>query len=58
MNCISSDGTCVSYKKVGDGLPLWLWRGVTEVPAEPKQIVHRLLRERYGSFIESSEMCE
>ncbi|XP_062513642.1 stAR-related lipid transfer protein 13-like isoform X3 [Corticium candelabrum] len=47
VHCISSDNTEISYKKVGDGLQLWLWRGVTEVATDSQQIMHRLLRERH-----------
>ncbi|XP_077301215.1 rhoGTPase activating protein isoform X3 [Arctopsyche grandis] len=34
------------YRKVGDGHPLRLWRVTTEVEAPPREVLHRILRER------------
>uniref|UniRef100_A0A224XGN9 Putative tumor suppressor protein n=2 Tax=Panstrongylus TaxID=65342 RepID=A0A224XGN9_9HEMI len=36
----------MSYKKVGDGHPLRLWRVSTDVEAPPTELLHRVLRER------------
>ncbi|XP_060912100.1 LOW QUALITY PROTEIN: rho GTPase-activating protein 7 [Labrus mixtus] len=36
----------LDYKKINDGCPLWMWRGVVEVDAPPKELLHRLLREQ------------
>ncbi|XP_069366287.1 rho GTPase-activating protein 7 isoform X2 [Paralichthys olivaceus] len=36
----------LSFKKVDDGCPLWMWRGSVEVDAPQKELLHRLLRER------------
>eukprot|EP00118_Oscarella_pearsei_P017419 m.172494 g.172494 ORF g.172494 m.172494 type:complete len:861 (+) comp39084_c0_seq55:7110-9692(+) len=44
---VTRDGVEVTYKKVGDGHPLRLWRGTAEVPAQPGEVLHRLLRERH-----------
>ena len=37
----------VSYRKVGDGHPLRLWRVSTEVEAPPGELLQRVLRERH-----------
>ncbi|XP_034463379.1 rho GTPase-activating protein 7 [Hippoglossus hippoglossus] len=36
----------LSFKKVDDGCPLWMWRGSVEVEAPQKELLHRLLREQ------------
>ncbi|CAB3380779.1 Hypothetical predicted protein [Cloeon dipterum] len=36
----------LSYKKVGDGHPLRLWKVSTEVEAPPVELLNRILRER------------
>ncbi|KAG5844668.1 hypothetical protein ANANG_G00164920 [Anguilla anguilla] len=45
--CTGTDGTEVSYKKVGDGNPLRRWRVATEVEAPPSVVLNRVLRERH-----------
>ncbi|CAJ0941341.1 unnamed protein product, partial [Mesorhabditis belari] len=42
----SVEGIEVSSKKSPDGHPIRLMRAVTEVEAPPKEVLHRLLRER------------
>ncbi|XP_062916936.1 stAR-related lipid transfer protein 8 [Mobula hypostoma] len=39
--------TELSYKKVGDGYPIRLWKVTTEVEAAPSSVLNRLLRERH-----------
>ncbi|XP_067903570.1 stAR-related lipid transfer protein 8 isoform X2 [Heterodontus francisci] len=39
--------TELSYKKVGDGQPIRLWKVTTEVEASPNSVLNRLLRERH-----------
>ncbi|XP_048400594.2 stAR-related lipid transfer protein 8 isoform X1 [Stegostoma tigrinum] len=39
--------TELSYKKVGDGHPLRLWKVATEIEATPNSVLNRLLRERH-----------
>ncbi|GCC29532.1 stAR-related lipid transfer protein 8 isoform X2 [Chiloscyllium punctatum] len=39
--------TELSYKKVGDGHPLRLWKVTTEIEATPNSVLNRLLRERH-----------
>uniref|UniRef100_UPI00398F51B9 stAR-related lipid transfer protein 13-like n=1 Tax=Pristiophorus japonicus TaxID=55135 RepID=UPI00398F51B9 len=39
--------TELSYKKVGDGHPIRLWKVTTEVEAAPRSVLNRLLRERH-----------
>ncbi|XP_041657606.1 rho GTPase-activating protein 7 isoform X2 [Cheilinus undulatus] len=36
----------LAFKKMDDGCPLWMWRGVLEVDAPQKELLHRLLREQ------------
>ena len=42
---VSSD-VDVSYKKVGDGHPLRLWRCTVDVEAPPNEVLNRVLSER------------
>ena len=37
----------LSYKKVGDGHPLRLWKCSCDVEAPPVEVLNRVLRERY-----------
>ncbi|XP_074651788.1 rho GTPase-activating protein 7-like isoform X2 [Tubulanus polymorphus] len=37
----------LSYKKVGDGHPLRLWKCALDVPAPPIEVLNRVLRERH-----------
>lgn len=37
----------MSYKKVGDGHPLRLWKCSTEVEAPPLEVLHHILKERH-----------
>ncbi|XP_078403495.1 stAR-related lipid transfer protein 13-like isoform X2 [Cetorhinus maximus] len=39
--------TELSYKKVGDGHPIRLWKVTTEVEVPPNAVLNRLLRERH-----------
>ena len=48
VHCDSLKGVDLAYSKVGDGVPLRLWRGVVEVPASPSAVLHRLWEERYA----------
>ena len=48
VHCDSFKGVDLAYSKVGDGVPLRLWRGVVEVPAPPSAVLHRLWEERYA----------
>ncbi|XP_030648333.1 stAR-related lipid transfer protein 8 [Chanos chanos] len=41
------ENTELSYKKVGDGHPIRLWRVVTEMEAPPTVVLQRVLRERH-----------
>ncbi|XP_072558126.1 stAR-related lipid transfer protein 13 isoform X1 [Paramormyrops kingsleyae] len=47
VSCPSSDGTELSYRKVGDGNPLRRWRVMVEVEAPPSVVLNRVLRERH-----------
>ncbi|KAK3696697.1 hypothetical protein QZH41_013056 [Actinostola sp. cb2023] len=37
----------ISYKKIGDGCPLRLWRGVVEIEAMPQEVLKRITDERH-----------
>ncbi|XP_066570826.1 stAR-related lipid transfer protein 8 isoform X3 [Amia ocellicauda] len=39
--------TELSYKKVGDGHPIRVWKASTEIEAPPATVLHRVLRERH-----------
>ncbi|CAI6349525.1 unnamed protein product [Macrosiphum euphorbiae] len=43
----SFENVDISYKKVGDGHPLRLWRVCTEVEAPPAEVLARILWERH-----------
>jgi len=45
MGCF--ENVDISYKKVGDGHPLRLWRVCTEVEAPPTEVLTRILWERH-----------
>ncbi|XP_048350162.1 stAR-related lipid transfer protein 13 isoform X3 [Sphaerodactylus townsendi] len=45
--CSSIENTDLSYKKVGDGNPLRLWKASVEVEAPPSVVLNRVLRERH-----------
>ncbi|XP_055716216.1 rho GTPase-activating protein 7 isoform X3 [Phlebotomus papatasi] len=36
----------ISYKKIGDGHPLRLWKCVVEVEAPPMEVLHHIVKER------------
>ena len=36
----------VSYATVSDGLPIWVWRGTTEIPASPRAVFERIWHHR------------
>nr|XP_033803965.1 stAR-related lipid transfer protein 13 isoform X3 [Geotrypetes seraphini] len=47
VSCSSIDNTELTYKKVGDGNPLRLWKVSVEVEAPPSVVLNRILRERH-----------
>ncbi|KAM6447536.1 stAR-related lipid transfer protein 13 isoform 2-T2 [Liasis olivaceus] len=47
VTCSSTENTDLSYKKVGDGNPLRLWKASVEVEAPPSVVLNRVLRERH-----------
>ncbi|XP_051877762.1 stAR-related lipid transfer protein 13-like isoform X2 [Pristis pectinata] len=46
-NTVGPVNTELSYKKVGDGYPIRLWKVTTEIEAPPNSVLNRLLRERH-----------
>ncbi|XP_078078362.1 stAR-related lipid transfer protein 13 isoform X2 [Mustelus asterias] len=47
VSCPCPDNTELSYRKVGDGHPLRLWKVSVEVEAPPSVVLNRVLRERH-----------
>ena len=47
----------VSYKKVGDGHPLRLWKCTIDVEAPPNEVLNRVLNERYCFYLSSISAC-
>ncbi|KYO26409.1 stAR-related lipid transfer protein 8 isoform A [Alligator mississippiensis] len=47
ITCPSIESTELTYKKVGDGNPLRLWKVSVEVEAPPSVVLNRVLRERH-----------
>ena len=43
------EGVEVSHVSVGDGVPLWVWRGTTDIHASPKTVFERIWYQRYVS---------
>ncbi|XP_010893703.1 stAR-related lipid transfer protein 8 isoform X1 [Esox lucius] len=43
----SPENTELTYKKVGDGHPIRLWKATTEIEAPPQTVLHRVMRERH-----------
>ncbi|CAI8052772.1 StAR-related lipid transfer protein 13 [Geodia barretti] len=42
------EGVEVSHVSVGDGVPLWVWRGTTDIPAaSPKTVFERIWYQRH-----------
>ncbi|KAG9340152.1 hypothetical protein JZ751_021876, partial [Albula glossodonta] len=46
-SALGPENTELSYKKVGDGHPIRLWKVLTEIEAPPAVVLHRVLRERH-----------
>ena len=45
------EGVEVSHVSVGDGVPLWVWRGTTDIPAaSPKTVFERIWYQRSVPF--------
>ncbi|XP_026855906.2 rho GTPase-activating protein 7 isoform X2 [Electrophorus electricus] len=60
VTCSTSDHVDVAFKKVEDGYPLPLWRGVVDVDASQHDVLQRVLREtgQWQSDLEHSEVVE
>uniref|UniRef100_A0A674B359 StAR related lipid transfer domain containing 8 n=1 Tax=Salmo trutta TaxID=8032 RepID=A0A674B359_SALTR len=46
-SALGPENTELTYKKVGDGHPIRLWKVTTEIEAPPQTVLHRVLRERH-----------
>ncbi|XP_076835895.1 rho GTPase-activating protein 7 isoform X2 [Brachyhypopomus gauderio] len=60
VTCPTSDHVEVAFKKVEDGYPLPLWRGVVETDASQHEVLQRVLREpgQWQGDLEHSEVVE
>ncbi|XP_053314702.1 rho GTPase-activating protein 7 isoform X1 [Spea bombifrons] len=47
VSCSTSEPADLSYKKVCEGPPLRLWKSTIEIPAQPEDILQRLLKEQH-----------
>ncbi|XP_068134709.1 rho GTPase-activating protein 7 isoform X2 [Hyperolius riggenbachi] len=47
VSCSTSEPADLAYKKVPDGPPLRLWKSTTEIPAQPEDVLQRLLKEQH-----------
>ncbi|XP_041435420.1 rho GTPase-activating protein 7 isoform X2 [Xenopus laevis] len=47
VGCSTSEQADLSYKKVCEGPPLRLWKATIDIPAQPEDILHRLLKEQH-----------
>ncbi|KAG8453763.1 hypothetical protein GDO86_000404 [Hymenochirus boettgeri] len=47
VSCSTSEQADLSYKKVCEGPPLRLWKSTVEIPAQPEEILQRLLKEQH-----------
>ncbi|XP_029483935.1 stAR-related lipid transfer protein 8 isoform X1 [Oncorhynchus nerka] len=46
-SALGPENTELTYKKVGDGHPIRLWKVTTEIEAPPQTVLQRVLRERH-----------
>ncbi|XP_066502554.1 rho GTPase-activating protein 7 isoform X2 [Hoplias malabaricus] len=60
VTCSTSDHVDVAFKKVEDGFPLLLWRGMVEVDAPQQEVLQCVLREheRWQGDLLHSEVVE
>ncbi|KAM4707280.1 rho GTPase-activating protein 7 isoform 2-T2 [Discoglossus pictus] len=47
VSCSTSEQADLSYKKVCEGPPLRLWKSTIEIPAQPEDVLQRLLKEQH-----------
>ncbi|XP_077158178.1 rho GTPase-activating protein 7 isoform X2 [Paroedura picta] len=47
VNCSTSEQAELAYKKVCEGPPLRLWKSTVEIPAVPKEVLNRILKEQH-----------
>ncbi|XP_053559909.1 rho GTPase-activating protein 7 [Bombina bombina] len=47
VSCSTSEPADLSYKKVSEGPPLRLWKTTIEIPAQPEDVLQRLLKEQH-----------
>ncbi|XP_051783758.1 rho GTPase-activating protein 7 isoform X2 [Erpetoichthys calabaricus] len=46
-SCSTPEPAELSFKKVGDGFPLRLWKVSLEIPSTPEDVLNRVLREQH-----------
>uniref|UniRef100_A0A8C5M0Q3 Rho GTPase-activating protein 7 n=1 Tax=Leptobrachium leishanense TaxID=445787 RepID=A0A8C5M0Q3_9ANUR len=47
VSCSTSEQADLAYKKMSDGPPLRLWKSTIEIPAQPEDVLQRLLKEQH-----------
>ncbi|XP_063314115.1 rho GTPase-activating protein 7 isoform X2 [Pelobates fuscus] len=47
VSCSTSEPSDLSYKKMSEGPPLRLWKSSIEIPAQPEDVLQRLLKEHH-----------
>ncbi|XP_071980006.1 rho GTPase-activating protein 7 isoform X3 [Engystomops pustulosus] len=47
VSCSTSEQADLAYKKIPDGPPLRLWKSTIEIPAQPENVLQRLLKEQH-----------
>ncbi|XP_075422106.1 rho GTPase-activating protein 7 isoform X1 [Ascaphus truei] len=47
VSCSTSEQADLSYKKMCEGPPLRLWKSTIEIPAQPEDVLKRLLKEQH-----------
>ncbi|XP_063776938.1 rho GTPase-activating protein 7 isoform X1 [Pseudophryne corroboree] len=47
VSCSTSEPADLAYKKIPEGPPLRLWKSTIEIPAQPENVLQRLLKEQH-----------
>ncbi|XP_075052275.1 rho GTPase-activating protein 7 isoform X2 [Mixophyes fleayi] len=47
VSCSTSEPADLAYKKISEGPPLRLWKSTIEIPAQPENVLQRLLKEQH-----------
>lgn len=61
VQCNAVKDVELAYSKVGDGIPLKLWRGTTEIPVPPYVVLQRLWEEKHlwdGRIVKGRQVAQ